>query len=132
MSLSERLAALKQQKESEKKTFPLWALLHLYETGNHNQLYLDSFAGFKLLVDWLGPIEIPVAPSSLIVPRLHQSFELQQIASILKTNYREVYYSYEHSIKNGYKTKGIVLFQSPSASLLPPQVPTQENECPRN
>lgn len=40
------------------KLFPLWALLQLYHTAHPKDVYVGYGEGLKLLVDWLGPIEI--------------------------------------------------------------------------
>lgn len=64
------------------KKFPLKALLILYGKSNKYETYCNYFEGFKLLVDWLGPIDIPeVEPAG--VAWCFGSYEIQEMAVIL-------------------------------------------------
>lgn len=98
-NISSSLERLKAQRESQRelqsKPFPLWALLYFCEIGNRNDWYCDYFSGFKLLVSWLGPIDIPNAPSSLKIPRLHRTYELQEIATILNSSQESIYHGHK-------------------------------------
>lgn len=79
------------------KRFPLWALLTLYERGHARDLYIDDFEGFKELVAWLSPIEIP-AYSIERIPKLHTNYELNKIAEILNVHPSIVYKEYKRVI----------------------------------
>ena len=98
------LERLKQQRELANKPFPLWALLILCEAGNRADWYCNYFEGFKLLVNWLGPIELPAAPASLRIPRLHRTYEIQEIAKILNTNQEVIYHGYSVTFSKLFKS----------------------------
>ncbi len=70
--------------------FPLHALLILYATGKPTDLYCNDMEGFKLLVDWLGPIQIPEL-EVIQIPRMRENYEVQRIAMILKCDESIVY-----------------------------------------
>lgn len=93
--ISDRLSLLKQQLEVSRKPFPLWALLALYETASR-QLYVNYFSDFKLLADWLGPIEMPEVSSD--IPKLFHTYEIQEIAKHLGTTQGQIYHGYKTTI----------------------------------
>lgn len=76
-----------------KKPFPLRALLTIYLNASKKDLYIDYFAGFKLLVRWLGPIEIPtlVVPS---YPAVCISYEVDRIATILGVHPNLIFHTF--------------------------------------
>src|ERR1035437_5776479 len=83
--LLDRLAVL-----AKPKPFPLWALLYLYYHAHLKDVYVNHFTGFKLLVDWLEPIEVP-ADIGVQLPRYCGNYELQEIAIILSTHQHILY-----------------------------------------
>ena len=93
----ESLAALKAKLALRAKPFPLWALLHLYETGSRDDLYCDYFAGFKLLIDWLSPIEVDpqIKGKRCKLPKLEYNYEIQEIARHLQIHPCEVYLTWK-------------------------------------
>lgn len=113
------LERLKQQRQLQQRPFPLWALLIFCENGHRNDWYCNYFENLKLLVQWLAPIEIPQAPASTRIPRLHRTYEIQEIATILKTSQENIYY--------GYQTSLTKLQQSTHSSLMSSQVSTETN-----
>lgn len=118
------LANLKQKLLLESKPFPLASLLYMYEVSNHKDTYCNYFEGFKLLVDWLGPIEIPEIPAQLEskpIPKLYHTYDIQEIAVILKTSQERIYH--------GYQTTQSLLQQSPHIAFMPTKVSTIPNEC---
>jgi len=92
---NDRVAAALASLRLARKPFPLHALLTLYIKNEsfvdtcgeaqfryENSLYTNYFAGFKALVRWIGPIEIPTKQ----YPSVHNlliSYEVQEIAKIL-------------------------------------------------
>lgn len=118
------LERFKQQRLLAAKPFPLWALLILCEKGRRESWYCNYFEGFKLLAKWLGPIEIPQAPASTRIPRLHRTYEIQEIATILKTSQENIYH--------GYQTQGTKLQQFTHSAHMPTEIPTQENGSTSN
>lgn len=89
-SISSRLAALK----APTGTFPLEALLRIYaKYKERNPLYLNYFEGFKLLVDWLEPLEVPqlTAQELLPIPPCFHTYEIQEIAAILHLDQALIY-----------------------------------------
>lgn len=116
---SDSLLRLKQQRELSQKPFPLWALLVFCEVGNRADWYCNYFEGLKLLIKWLGPVEIPAAPSQLKIPRLHRTYEIQEIAVILKTSQENIYH--------GYSVTFSKLFIPPNTPFMPSQIPTETN-----
>jgi hypothetical protein len=84
LSALQRLRAFKEQQQTAIKPFPLWALLYLYELAPYKEVYCNYMEGFKLLVRWLAPIEIPpLHECSNRMNRLHGSYDTQAIAAIL-------------------------------------------------
>ena len=87
-STSDRLAALKQklaaQRTVESKPFPAWALIALYIRSHKKDTYCDHFYGFRILQDWLHPIELPAHTEPLLP--LQGSYEIQEIARMLGTS----------------------------------------------
>lgn len=67
------------------KSFPLWALLTIYVKAEH-ECYVDYMAGFKALVNWLGPISDEPC-NNLVKIDILSNYETQQMADIL--NYFE-------------------------------------------
>ena len=72
-----------------KKPFPLLSLLTLYSKSPHS-LYIDHFEGFKLLVDWLSPIEIP-SVQEFKIPLPFHTYTVQEVAKILNCSQCVVY-----------------------------------------
>lgn len=100
MTLS-NLEILKQRFIEQRKPFPLSALLRMYESSNRKDTYINGMEGFRLLAEWLHPIEITQAPPSTRIPKLHQSYEIQEIARILNTSQENIYHAtlqYKQSI----------------------------------
>ena len=118
------LAKLKQQRELQRQPFPLWALLALYEKGSRQTLYCNYFEGFKLLVAWLNPIEIPQLTieqrqeQQNRIPKMFHTYDIQEIATILNTS--------QESIYHGYQTTLSKLFIAANTSLMPAQIPTEK------
>lgn len=112
---------LKRQLELQKKPFPVWALLILYENGSSRDLYCNYFEGFKLLVEWLGPIEL--TPHSEPLNRLHRTYELQELSVILKTT--------QENLNHGYQTCLSIIQLASNFTLMPAQIPTYAAECTR-
>ena len=82
-----KLAALRQSQIP----FPLESLLRIYaKYKSNNPLYTNYFEGFKLLVDWLSPLEVPDIQRMDIPPCFH-TYEVQEIASILKLDQALIY-----------------------------------------
>ena len=113
------LERLKQQRQLQQRPFPLWALLIFCENGSRRDWYCNYFENLKLLAQWLAPIEIPQAPASTRIPRLHRTYEIQEIATILKTSQENIYH--------GYQTSLTKLQQSTHSSLMSSQVSTETN-----
>ena len=63
--------------------FPLWAILVLYETSSREDTYIDYMDGFKLLVSWLAPFDIPSNYSIEGIPKIIGSYEMNEVASII-------------------------------------------------
>lgn len=85
-----QLSQLSQQFAVKNKPFPLAALLRIYIKNERvsdydSSVYCRNFEGFRWLVDWLGPIEIPVSPPTFHsrVDSILISYECDQIAQIL-------------------------------------------------
>ena len=73
---------------------PLTTLLWLYENARYADVYCNYMEGFRLLVKWLSPIEIPPFKGSYKIPRLHGSYELNAIAEILNIHPAHLYQEY--------------------------------------
>lgn len=88
-SALERFIREKQEERTLRENkFPLKSLLFLYLTCSrkpYNCLYLSYFAGFKELVNWLGPIDIPPLTTQKIFKPFY-NYEIQEIAVILNCN----------------------------------------------
>lgn len=67
------------------KPFPLHALLALYYRAHPKDVYIEHMHGFRLLVDWLSPIALPINPVPLYYYRVTGTWEHQNIAQILAT-----------------------------------------------
>lgn len=80
--------------QQNENPIPLSVLFYLYETGNSTILYCNYMEGFRLLVDWLGPIDKPCNAPVCKVPKLHGSYEMQQFATILDIPYNTLYREY--------------------------------------
>lgn len=77
---------------------PLSVLFYIYETGHPKDLYVDYMEGFRLVVQWLAPHKKPCNPHPGKIPRLHGSYEMQQIAAILDIPYHTIYQEYNQWI----------------------------------
>jgi len=84
--------AIRKQLALKNKPFPLWALLILYDNSNKRDTYCNYFEGFKLLVEWLGPIEL--TPHSEPIPSLYRSYEIQELSKILHTTQENLNHAY--------------------------------------
>ena len=80
-------------KRNESPT-PLSALFYLYETAIHSDVYCNYLEGFRLLHEWLYPIEIAPFESGYKIPRLSISYELNEISRILKIHPAHCYQEY--------------------------------------
>ena len=114
----DKLAALKKQSEINRKPFPVWALLILYENGPRT-LYNNYFEDFILLRDWLGPIQL--TPHSEHLPRLHRTYEIQELANILNTT--------QENLNHGYQTALSIIQLTSHIPLMSSQVSTIQTEC---
>jgi hypothetical protein len=94
--ISDKLAALKRARELREKPFPVWALLILYENSNARDTYCNYFEGFKLLVEWLSPIEL--TPHSEPLHKLQRSYEIQELATILQTTQENLNHAYQTAL----------------------------------
>lgn len=83
-----------RNEESQNIQFPLESLLVLYENASHADVFPNYMEGFKLLADWLGPIEIPSNLEIVNIPKLRRNYELNTIADILKVPPSIVYQVY--------------------------------------
>ena len=87
-TLTERMSALKEVHDKDvtsddKTPTPLWVLLYIYNTCNH-ECYTDYMEGAKILVNYLSPIEMPVLPlTSTPLPRILINYELTELAQLL-------------------------------------------------
>lgn len=104
--MSTRLEELKKRFAEQRKPFPLSHLLYLYEISRSQDTYINYMEGFRLLAEWLAPIELPSSHSTIY--KLQNSYELQQIAVILNTH--------PGIIQNGYQTTTAILQQSASST----------------
>jgi hypothetical protein len=73
------------------QTFPLKSLIALYFRAKSKDVYCDWFAGFKLLHQWLGPIEVPQYSDLPEVPRAFWNYELQEISKIVQIDPRIIF-----------------------------------------
>jgi hypothetical protein len=71
------------ESQAEYDPFPLKALLYLYETGSSYDLCANYMEGFKLLVQWLQPIEQAQMLQKTKIPKLLGNYESREIAKIL-------------------------------------------------
>lgn len=121
------LERFKQQRAIQQKPFPLWALLAIYHTSSRQDTYCNYFEGFKLLVDWLSPIEIPHLTiedrlkSENKIPKLFQGYEIQELATILGTTQEVIYHEYRHSLTE------FELLLTSNTAFLSTQIPTEKN-----
>ena len=73
--------------------FKLHTVLSIYTLGRKS-LYLNHFAQFKLLLNWLGPIAFPKFVASN--PRIQwyqQNYEVARLAQVLGCSYEMIYYA---------------------------------------
>lgn len=80
-AISQFIEEFESKKRLQENKFPLKSLLILYMRGNKCDLYCDYFQGFKALVKWLSPIDIPQTNAKLFLPLYN--YEQQEIARIL-------------------------------------------------
>ena len=90
LKLQSRLASLKervnQSSQSESQTsnpFPLSAFIKLYCKAHSKDVYIEYFAGTKLLYDWLYPFYNDMPWEVKPLPPLVSNYELQKLAEIL-------------------------------------------------
>lgn len=65
--------------------FPLKYLLYLYSrcrTGK-NSLYINYFKGLRLLVDWIGEVEIPSNVEIRKLSWYETNYEIQELSNLL-------------------------------------------------
>ena len=86
-SLSQFIKQREQETLLREKKFPLRCLLLLY-TQARRTLYTDYMSGFKLLVGWLSPIQVPEFDYSKPFSPLLYNYEQQEIARILNCDPR--------------------------------------------
>lgn len=79
-------------------SFPLWALLVLYEKSNATDTFINYMEGFQLLANWLGPIDSPTYATIKKIPKLHVNWELNTIAELLNIHPSIVYQTYEDTL----------------------------------
>jgi hypothetical protein len=84
--LAARIAELRTPKK-----FPLESLLRIYYTAKKRDVYISDFEGFKLLVAWVAPIDVPPKDSVVRAPSCFITYEIQQIAKILNTTEDVIY-----------------------------------------
>lgn len=66
----------------KQKPFPLMQLLRLYTKARSDLVYCNYFEGFKLLVNWLKPIDISGYAIKKVFTPLY-NYEQQEMAVIL-------------------------------------------------
>lgn len=71
-----------EEKLLRESKFPLKLLLIFY-SKNYKLFYIDHFKAFKLIIEWLGPIDIPAPAATPRFNRLLYNYEQQEIAKIL-------------------------------------------------
>ncbi len=124
-----------RERELQKRPFPIWALLILYEKSNPRDTYVTYYEGFRLLVEWLNPIQL--TPHSEPIPKLHRSYKLQEIAYILQTSDENLYHAYITALnileltKNGYTPTETILLYDTHAAFVPSQVSAVSSQCAR-
>ena len=116
MGQVDSLQLFKERLALKNKPFPLHSLLIMYDTCPR-ELYINWMEGFKILVQWLQPIQIDQAPPNTKIPRLFRTYEIQEIAKILNTTQDNIYHAYRHSLAL------IELQQQTSTALMPAQIP---------
>lgn len=118
-ALSEKLREITRQRELQRKPFPVEYLLILYIHSHRRDTYINHFEGFKLLLDWLSPIQL--TGHSEPIPSLYRTYELQELSKHLGTT--------QENLNHGYQTALTILQLSPYITLLPKKVPTLSDEC---
>ena len=90
--LQEKFSSLRKVEihEPSDAPFPLISLLTLY-AKSPLELYMNYFEGFRLLANFLSPIDIPKIENNKPVPSPLNNYEIQEIARILKCNQRVIY-----------------------------------------
>ncbi len=88
--LEELKRKLAEQNQLRAKPFHLKYLLILYETSNPDDTYIGYMEGFRLLAEWLSPIDIPEGFTN--IPKVHNTYVMQQMASILGTYPGTIYH----------------------------------------
>ena len=82
------IAARKEQALIDAKLFPAESLLKLYSIANKKDVYCNHFEGFKLLTDWLAPIDTSAIAleDATTVDSLLINYEVTVIATQLNVN----------------------------------------------
>lgn len=100
-SLKTRLENLKNELNQSAKSdsnseiqTPIQVLFYLYENAAYSDVYINHMEGFRLLIEWLRPVEVPCNNSIEKIPRLHGSYEINEIAAILDLHPSIVYREY--------------------------------------
>jgi hypothetical protein len=88
--------SLTELPSTDSQKFPLWAALQLYNTGR-SFLYLNYMADFKLLTDWLGPLDIPEKLTTPI-PWWQGNYEVQRLAILFGTDEETIYFTLQDDV----------------------------------
>ena len=87
-SVENFIAARKLQATSDSMQFPAASLLKLYSIANKKDVYCNHFEGFKLLAEWLAPIDTSAIAleDGSTVDSLLVNYEVTVIATYLNVN----------------------------------------------
>ena len=87
-SVENFIAARKLQATLDSMQFPAASLLKLYSIANKKDVYCNHFAGFKLLTEWLAPIDTSAIAleDATTVDSLLINYEVTRIAAQLNVN----------------------------------------------
>lgn len=116
-----RLEALKQKLSEQRRPFPVWALLILYQNSHRRDTYCNHYEGLKELINWLSPIEL--TPHSEPIPPLYRTYDIQEISKLLGTT--------QENLNHGYQTALSILQLSTNFTFMPKEISTISPECNR-
>ena len=88
--------------DSKIKPFPFKILMLMYTKARY-ECRCDYFDGFRQLVKWLEPIEIPVIPISRLwlLPAYFENWDITELAGILKVSPTVIFhYLFENYIRH--------------------------------
>jgi hypothetical protein len=93
--------SIKEEIEEETRKFPFYALLLLYDRAYSKDLYINYMEGFKLLVDFLSPIEVPPMEEckNTMVPKLYHNYDAHEIERVVGCNSKQLFKAYEETVK---------------------------------